>query len=127
MYYYLVIHKIETTMHGSQFSSINKISNWTVSWSFITTIGTIIYISSYGPRFTIINIAIKFIAIIISLCWFYRADKNIHAFGAKEVSSPKMAVMWFFVPILQLWKPHKVAQQIWKVSNPEISISDGTE
>jgi hypothetical protein len=38
-----------------------------------------------------------------------------------------MAVIWFFVPILQLWKPYKVAEQIWKVSNPEITISEGTE
>jgi hypothetical protein len=114
-------------MSGQQFRSINKISNWTIGWSSASIIGTIIFISSYGPRFAILYYAIEIIAAIISLCWFYRANKNIHAFGAKEVISPRMAVIWFFVPILQLWKPYKVAEQIWKVSNPEITISEGTE
>lgn len=114
-------------MIGQQIRPINKISNWTIGWSSVSIIGSIIFISSYGLRFAKLYFAIEIIALIISLCWFYRANKNIHAFGAKLVISPKMAVVWFFVPILQLWKPYKIAQQIWKASNPEITISDGTE
>lgn len=72
---------------------------------------------------TIINLIIG----ILTLFWFYRASKNIHAFGAKKVSSPRMAVLWFFIPILNLWKPYVVTQQIWKTSNPQTIISDGTE
>jgi hypothetical protein len=64
---------------------------------------------------------------IITLIWFYKANRNIHAFGAKEISSSTMAVVWWFVPILQLWKPYSIAQQIWKASNPQLNISNGTE
>jgi len=39
-------------MSGQQFRSINKISNWTIGWSSVSIIGTIIFISSYGPRFS---------------------------------------------------------------------------
>lgn len=38
-----------------------------------------------------------------------------------------MAVVWWFIPILDLWKPHSVAQQIWKASNPQIILSNGIE
>lgn len=61
------------------------------------------------------------------LVWYYRATKNIHSFGAREVTSPIMAVVWWFVPIFQLWKPYLVSQQIWKASKPEIKLSSGTE
>jgi hypothetical protein len=43
--------------------------------------------------------------------WYYRATKNIHSFGAKGVTSPRMAVIWWVVPIANLWKPYKIAQQ----------------
>ena len=45
----------------------------------------------------------------------------------KEISSPRMAVLWFFIPILNLWKPYLVAQQIWKASNPQIVMINGNE
>jgi hypothetical protein len=70
---------------------------------------------------------IGFTSIIVTLLWFYRATDNIHAFGAKEVSSPRMAVLWFFIPIFNLWKPYLVAQQIWKASNPQTVMIKGTE
>lgn len=133
------------TMNNPSFHSINRISNWLVNWSIASIIITIIYLaSSYAflylstnlehnnPFFInfivgLITLVISFVTAIIALYWFYRANKNIHAFGAKEVSSARMAVIWFFVPILQLWKPYEVAQQIWKASNPRIVISNGTE
>ena len=74
-----------------------------------------------------ISAVISFIATILTLIWFYKANRNIHAFGAKEISSSSMAVIWWFVLILQLWKPYNVAQQIWKASNPQLNISNGTE
>lgn len=83
-------------------------------WTIADTIDTIIFIISI-PIF------------IILLVWFYRATKNINSFGAKYVNSPGMAVVWWFIPIMNLWKPHEVAQQIWRASNPEIKLTEGTE
>ena len=129
------------------FRSINRLSKWLISWSIATIIIAIIsltlqsyeilqyvfYNSIDTTTFVINSIVasisgvISFIATIITLIWFYRANKNIHAFGAKQISSSVMAVIWWFVLILQLWKPYTVAQQIWKASNPQINISNGTE
>jgi hypothetical protein len=68
-----------------------------------------------------------FAVFINSIYWFYRASKNIHTHGAKEIFSPKMAVIWWLVPILNLWKPYQLVQQIWKASSPQITLSNGTE
>ena len=134
-------------MHIPSFHSISRISEWLVTLSvgiIITSIITLILASYENLQYLFvggtddvlyeidsvvgsISSIIGFIVMIIALYWFYRASKNIHSFGAKEISSPIMTVIWWFVPILQLWKPYKIAQQIWKGSNPETGLSTGTE
>lgn len=133
------------TVHSESFRSINKITKWLVILSIATIVIALIntgafFALDYQTRdvqlqstdlvFLIIAsliLVIEIVALIMTLYWFYRANKNIHAFGAKEVSSPIMAVIWWFIPILDLWKPHSVAQQIWKASNPQIILSNGIE
>ena len=64
---------------------------------------------------------------IIFFWWIYRANKNLHFFGAKSIFSPRMSVIWFFVPIIGIWKGYQVIKQIWKVSNPEVILKIGDE
>jgi len=87
---------------------------------------TAIWSESFDYFLGIILGVIAFISTILTLIWFYKTNRNIHAFGAKDLSSPKMAVLWFFIPFLNLWKPYVVAQQIWRVSNPQTVIIKGT-
>jgi len=133
------------TTYSASFQSISKISKWLVNWTIASIVISVLYfIVSLGALYPSndvesnridfinlfvgsINLVISFVTAIITLIWFYRANKNIHIFGAKEVSTPRMAVIWWFVPILQLWKPYEVAQQIWKASNPQIILSSGIE
>jgi Domain of unknown function (DUF4328) len=133
------------TTSGASFQSISKISKWLVNWTIASIIITVIYfIISYATLYPStdvesnrinfinlfigsINLVISFVTAVITLFWFYRANKNIHTFGAKKVSTPRMAIIWWFVPILHLWKPYEVAQQIWMASNPQIILSSGTE
>ncbi len=133
------------TMHSESFRSISKITKWLVILSIATIVIALIntgafFALNYQTRdaqlqstdlvFLIIAaliLVIGIVALIVTLYWFYRANKNIYAFGAKDVSSPIMAVVWWFIPILDLWKPHSVAQQIWKASNPQIILSNGIE
>jgi hypothetical protein len=81
-----------------------------------------------GPGFILSTIdgAIGFVAIILMLYWFYKASKNIRAFGATGVASPVMAVVWWFVPFLNLWKPYQVARNIWKASSPKLDVSSSS-
>jgi len=133
------------TVHSESFRSISKITKWLVILSIATIVIGLVNTGAFfaldyqtrGTEFqstdlvflviATLILVIEIVALIITLYWFYRANKNIHAFGAKEVSSPAMAVIWWFIPILDLWKPHSIAQQIWKASNPQIMLSNGIE
>ena len=54
---------------------------------------------------------------VLILRWIYRANANVHELGATNMTySPVMSVVWFFVPIMGLWKPYQAMLQIWKAS-----------
>lgn len=134
-------------MYVPSFRSISKISKWVVNWCVAAIIIALIYsiFQSYeiiqylsdnlislsilavdsiiGTIYGIVGI----ILLILTLYWFYRSTINAHQFGAREITSPVMAVIWWFIPILEIWKPYQVAQQILKASNPQIIFSNGTE
>ena len=69
----------------------------------------------------------QFGLIIFFLWWVYRANKNIHFFGAKNIYSPKMSVIWFLIPLINLWKGYQAIKQIWKASNPRVVLVTGDE
>ena len=129
------------------FRSISRISIWMVNLSIIGIFASVFllilqFYESLQFLFTnvmdpilldvegdlvIIFSILGIITTIVMLIWFYRASKNIHSFGAKEVTSPIMAVVWWFVPILNFWRPYNVALEIYKASNPRIILSNGNE
>ena len=50
--------------------------------------------------------------------WIVRANKNARALGAKNLSaSPGWALGYFFIPILNLWKPFKAMNELWYASH----------
>jgi len=61
------------------------------------------------------------IGVVIFLIWVHRANKNLHAFKNPVLRfSPGWAVGWFFVPIMSLFRPYQVLNEISKASNPDI-------
>lgn len=51
--------------------------------------------------------------------WIYRAYKNLRALGHAHTDfTPGWAVGWFFVPVVNLWKPYQVVKEIWEKSSP---------
>ena len=75
---------------------------------------------SSDSRQAVIGVAyfVLFVAIGIAiLMWIYRANSNAHALGAAGMRfRPGWAVGWYFIPILNLWKPYQAMKEIWKVS-----------
>ena len=57
---------------------------------------------------------------IAFLKWIYRANSNCHGFGAKGMKfSPGWSIGYYFIPILNLYRPYQAMKEIWKVSkNP---------
>ena len=100
------------TVHSESFRSFSKITKWLVILSIATIVIGLVNTGAFfaldyqtrGTEFqstdlvflviATLILVIEIVALIITLYWFYRANKNIHAFGAKEVSSPAMAVIW---------------------------------
>jgi hypothetical protein len=54
---------------------------------------------------------------ILFYCWVHRANKNCRGFVSNMTYTSGWAVSSFFVPILNLFRPYQVMQQIWKVSD----------
>lgn len=65
----------------------------------------------------LIQALVYVITAILILKWVYRANCNARELGADNLSfTPAMSVVWFFVPIMGLWKPYQAMLQIWKAS-----------
>ena len=57
---------------------------------------------------------------VVFLMWIYRANEKARSQGAKGMTfTPGWSVGYYFIPILNLWKPYQAMQEIWQASkNP---------
>ena len=57
------------------------------------------------------------ISSILVFTWIYKANKNSHALGAKNMKySPLGSIGWYFVPILNFFKPYYAMKEIYQTS-----------
>ncbi len=55
------------------------------------------------------------------LSWLHRAVKNLSALGARKLRfTPRWAVGWFFVPVMDLIRPYEAVTELWHASDPAI-------
>lgn len=55
---------------------------------------------------------------IIFLKWIYRANANCKGFGANDMKfTPGWSIGWYFIPIMNFFKPLKAMEEIWLVSH----------
>jgi hypothetical protein len=68
----------------------------------------------------IVHFLVSLVCAIVFIIWFYRAHANLVALGARDLTytSGWAAGAWF-VPILNLYRPVQIAQEIWRHSNPD--------
>ena len=57
---------------------------------------------------------------VVFLMWIYRAGVNARGLGAQGMTfTPGWAVGYYFIPIMNLWKPYQAMKEIWQASeNP---------
>jgi hypothetical protein len=54
---------------------------------------------------------------ILFLKWIYRANLNVRGFGAQGLKfTPGWAIGFYFVPIMNLWKPYQAMLEFWQAS-----------
>lgn len=75
----------------------------------------------FDGLYSITEIPILFlflISIVLFGIWIVRANKNVRALGARElIMSPGWALGYFFIPIVNLWKPKTAMNQLWLASH----------
>ncbi len=69
--------------------------------------------------FSYLGYAIAFlISVVVVSIWIYRAHANLEAAGLDDLEfSPGWSVGWFFVPIMNLFKPFQAMRELWNGSH----------
>ncbi len=67
------------------------------------------------------------ISAILIMRWTYVANYNVHQLGAQNMKfSPRWSIGYYFIPILNLWKPYQAMKEIWKTSKSPLSWESAT-
>lgn len=70
---------------------------------------------------------LAYIPTVVVFCiWIHGAYANLKFFPVTGLQySAGWAVGYFFVPILNLYRPYQVAQEMWKASDPDVTLNNG--
>jgi hypothetical protein len=64
--------------------------------------------------------------ILAFLTWFARAYRNVASLGASQLRyGSGWAIGGWFVPVLNLWRPKQLANDIWRASDPNAAWDQG--
>lgn len=70
---------------------------------------------------SVLQFLIYTVTAVVFLVWFYRAYVNVRRLGVTE---PRYGAGWsigaWFVPILNLWRPKQIANDVWRGSEPDL-------
>ena len=70
----------------------------------------------------IAQLIISIVSGILILKWIYRANYNVRQLGATGMKfTPGWSIGWYFVPIINLWKPYQAMKEIWKTSSDPLN------
>lgn len=67
-----------------------------------------------------LQFAISIATVVLFCMWIYRANSNSRALGARNMKfTPGWSVGYYFIPVLNLWRPYQAMKEIWMTSrNP---------
>ena len=85
---------------------VGKLHGWL---NDVVEIASVITFSAMG---------IAAIAFVLLLFWTFQAHRNLAALGADDVRYSSWAVLWWFVPLVQLFGPYQLVNEIWRLSDP---------
>jgi hypothetical protein len=91
-------------------------------------LGTAALVSSDHRQSTLhwLQVAVLIVTAIVFIRWFHTAYRNTASLGTSELRfKPGWAIGAWFVPILNLWRPKQIANDIWRASEPEATPSAG--
>ena len=70
----------------------------------------------------VLVLALWVAAAVVSIRWFHAAYRNMRAFGLNLRFRPGWSIAAWFVPVLNLWRPKQIANDIWRGSDPALPV-----
>lgn len=102
------------TALGNVLNAVEFIDFNGIELSPLSTAVAIVYLCSF---------ATFVISIVLVSLWIYRAHDNLRAAGVTDLEfTPGSSIGWFFVPIMNLFKPFQAMKELWNRSH---GTSDG--
>ena len=98
------------TMSEDAYGVISMLVGTLHGWlNGVVVIASVITFSAMG---------IAAVAFILMLFWTFRAHRNLAALGADDVRFSSWTVLWWLVPVVQLFRPYQLVSEIWRSSDP---------
>ncbi|MFK5947426.1 MAG: DUF4328 domain-containing protein [Methylococcales bacterium] len=111
----VVIGIVAVATGFSQYSVLSDVNN-----GINISDATIESNESLNTIVSIIQTAIAVLTVIAFLLWFYKAHKNTTTISANPLKySPAWSVGGFFIPLINLVLPYKIAKEIWYASSDD--------
>jgi Domain of unknown function (DUF4328) len=74
------------------------------------------------------QMAVYLVAAVVFIRWFHRAYANLPAVGIEGLGhSPGWAIGAWFVPVVSLFWPKQIADEIWRGSDPSLEPDQGRD
>lgn len=75
----------------------------------------------------IAQVVVHLTTVVLFLMWIHRAHRNLSALGARNLRfSSGWAVGYWFIPIMNFFRPYQVVKEIWKASDPNTDPADAS-
>ncbi len=72
----------------------------------------------------LLGLLITLVSLLAFLTWVRRVHTNLRALERTSDIAPKSAVVAYFIPFLNLWRPYQHMKQAWRLSAPKKSERD---
>lgn len=78
--------------------------------------------------FLLVAFGLHFATIVLFLLWFSRSYRNLERLGASQLRyRPGWSIWAWFIPIYNVWGPKKIANDIWRASDPNLPAQAGEQ
>ncbi len=75
--------------------------------------------------FGFLELGVNVLTIIFFLLWLHRAYKNLPILGVEQLKfTPGWAVAWWFIPIMNFFRPYQIIKEAWKASDPNVDLTN---
>jgi len=68
----------------------------------------------------VVQLVALVVTVVLFIRWFHRAYRNLGVLGGLPRYGAGWAIGGWFVPILNLWRPKEIANDIWRGTDPDL-------